>query len=88
MPESGVACDLSQRFVRELRESADGLVAFEFAIGWPDMAVELAMPRPLFEAFCRQNQVQHLSPHGMGDAHGAAALPWLPQVATERDNEP
>lgn len=79
-----MACDLSLRFVRELRESADGLVAFEFAIGWPDMAVELAMPRPLFEAFCHQNQVQRLPPY----AKGASASPWPPQDATETEDEP
>lgn len=87
-----MACDLSLRFVRELRESADGLVAFEFAIGWPDMAVELAMPRPLFEAFCRQNQVQRLPPYGEGDGKGdafrASASPWPPQGATETEDEP
>ena len=56
-----VVCDLSRKFVRVLRESADGLVAFEFAIGWPDLAVELAMPRPMFEEFCSRQQVERLA---------------------------
>jgi phenol/toluene 2-monooxygenase (NADH) P0/A0 len=56
-----VVCDLSRKFVRVLRESADGLVAFEFAIGWPDLAVELAMPRPMFEEFCIRQQVERLA---------------------------
>lgn len=56
-----VACDLSRKFVRVLRESADGLVAFEFAIGWPDLAVELAMPRAMFEEFCIRQRVERLA---------------------------
>ncbi|MBM3393179.1 MAG: phenol hydroxylase [Betaproteobacteria bacterium] len=56
-------CDLSRKFVRVLRESADGLVAFEFAIGWPDLSVELAMPKVMFEEFCIRQQVQLLTDH-------------------------
>jgi len=55
-----IECDLSRKFVRVLREQADGFVAFEFAIGWPDLSVELAMPRPMFEEFCRRQQVERL----------------------------
>lgn len=54
-------CDLSRRFVRVLREGEDGLVAFEFSIGWPDLAVELAMPRPMFEEFCHRQRVERLA---------------------------
>lgn len=54
-------CDLSRKFVRVLREGNDGMVAFEFAIGWPDLAVELAMPRTMFEEFCARQQVQLLT---------------------------
>lgn len=65
------SADLSRKYVRVLRESADGLVAFEFAIGWPDLAVELAMPRAMFDEFCRRQQVQRLpddaAPPALGD---------------------
>jgi phenol hydroxylase P0 protein len=44
--------------VRVIAERDNGLVVFEFAIGWPDLSVELAMPRPAFEEFCIQHQVQ------------------------------
>ena len=54
-------CDLSRKFVRVLREGADGLVAFEFAIGWPDLSVELAMPKAMFEEFCTRQQVRLLT---------------------------
>jgi len=52
--------DTSLRFVRVLEERPDGLVAFEFAIGWPELSVELMLPAPAFAAFCAANQVQRL----------------------------
>mgnify|MGYP000196765895 FL=1 len=60
------ACDPSRRYVRPLAPRADGLVAFEFSIGWPELAVELLLPRPAFAEFCAANRVQQLdapSPH-------------------------
>ena len=54
------AADVSKRYVRVLDERADGLVSFEFAIGWPELAVELMLPRPAFEAFCLAQHVEHL----------------------------
>ena len=54
------AVDTSQRFVRVIEQRADGLVAFEFAIGWPELAVELMLPSPAFAAFCTANRVQRL----------------------------
>lgn len=52
--------DTSQRFVRVLERRADGLVSFEFSIGWPELAVELLLPAAAFEAFCTNNRVQRL----------------------------
>ena len=54
------AVDTSLRFVRVLERRADGLVSFEFSIGWPELAVELMLPGPAFEAFCANNRVQRL----------------------------
>lgn len=53
-------CDTSLRYVRVLERRADGLVSFEFSIGWPELAVELMLPAPAFEAFCANNRVQRL----------------------------
>jgi phenol/toluene 2-monooxygenase (NADH) P0/A0 len=36
----------------------DGLVSFEFSIGWPELAVELMLPTPAFEDFCANNRVE------------------------------
>ncbi|MFP8779953.1 phenol hydroxylase subunit [Hydrogenophaga sp. RWCD_12] len=54
------ACDTSKRFVRVTERRADGLVSFEFSIGWPELAVELMLPAAAFEAFCTDNKVQRL----------------------------
>lgn len=54
------AVDTSLRFVRVLERRPDGLVSFEFSIGWPELAVELMLPAPAFEAFCANNRVQRL----------------------------
>ena len=35
----------------------DGLVSFEFSIGWPELAVELMLPAAAFDEFCAKNQV-------------------------------
>ena len=53
-------CDTSRKFVRVIEQRANGLVAFEFSIGWPELAVELLLPAPAFAEFCAQNKVQRL----------------------------
>jgi phenol/toluene 2-monooxygenase (NADH) P0/A0 len=50
-------CDTSHRFVRVLSTRPDGLVSFEFSIGWPELAVELMLPAAAFDAFCATNRV-------------------------------
>jgi len=52
--------DVTQKFVRVIDQRSDGLVAFEFAIGWPELSVELVLPRPAFEEFCATHQVRRL----------------------------
>lgn len=53
--------DITRKFVRVMRTLPNGLVEFEFAIGDPDMAAELLMPKAAFEAFCAANRVERLS---------------------------
>jgi len=56
------AFDPAARFVRVIDARADGLVEFEFAVGEPQLFVEMVMPRVQFETFCAQ---QHVTPtHG------------------------
>ncbi|MDO8449977.1 MAG: phenol hydroxylase subunit [Rhodoferax sp.] len=55
------ACDIARRFVRIKETRPDGMVSFEFAIGWPELSVDLMLPRPAFEEFCVAQQVQRLN---------------------------
>ena len=62
------AVDTTQRYVRVIEQRTDGLVAFEFAIGWPELACELLLPAPAFAAFCAANRVQMLDAPDSQDA--------------------
>ena len=55
-----VAVEIKHKFVRVRQVRPDGLVCFEFAIGWPELFVDLMLPQPAFDDFCAQNQVQVL----------------------------
>lgn len=57
-----LACDTSRRYVRVTEERADGLVAFDFSIGWSELSVELMLPRAAFDEFCATNHVIRLEP--------------------------
>lgn len=52
----------TRRWVRVTQERADGFIEFDFAIGDPELSVELILPRTAFEEFCRHNQAQVLPP--------------------------
>lgn len=54
-------CDVSAKYVRIKEVRADGLVSFEFAIGWPELFVDLLLPRVAFDDFCLRQKVQLLT---------------------------
>lgn len=72
-PAASKAFDTSLRFVRLRQVRADGFVEFDFAIGEPDLSVELIMPVAAFHEFCRDNQVTQLSPIAVAVAVSALA---------------
>ena len=61
--DTPTGCDTTRRFVRVIEERADGLVAFEFSIGWPELSVELLLPASAFAEFCVTNRVLRLDRH-------------------------
>ena len=67
------AIDSTRRFVRKLGERANGFVEFEFAIGEPEIFVELILGRDEFDEFCRVNAVEMLAPH---PADGLPVSDW------------
>jgi len=55
-----MAFDPGKFFVRVSELRPDGFVEFEFAVGEPELFVEMILPAPAFEDFCRLNAVQRL----------------------------
>jgi phenol/toluene 2-monooxygenase (NADH) P0/A0 len=60
--------DLTRKFVRVTQVRDDGLVAFEFSIGWPELAAELVLPRAAFNEFCAKHQVKRLDDESLTGA--------------------
>jgi phenol hydroxylase P0 protein len=54
-------CDVTLKYVRIKQVRADGLVCFEFAIGWPELFVDLMLHRAAFDDFCFRQNVQLLT---------------------------
>jgi phenol hydroxylase P0 protein len=55
-PRHPADVDVTRRFVRITARQHD-IVEFDFAIGWPELSVELVLPRAAFDDFCARNQV-------------------------------
>ena len=67
--------DPAKRFVRLKQVRGDGFVEFEFAIGDPDLAVDLILPAEAYRTFCRDNHAVLISPL-QGAAIDQARLRW------------
>jgi len=67
--------DPTAKWVRIVEERASGMVEFEFAVGEPQLFVEMVMPRAQFIEFCAM--------HGITPTHGA--LPAAPQGSDEHE---
>lgn len=63
------------RFVRVRSEPDAPFVEFDFAIGYPDLFVELVLPQAAFARFCVQNRVQHMDA-AMAEAVDADMEKW------------
>lgn len=67
--------DQMPRYIRIRSEPEATFVEFDFAIGYPELFVELVLPRQAFRQFCANNHVQHMDAQ-MSDALDADALKW------------
>lgn len=77
--------DPDRRYVRVRRVRDDGFVEFEFAIGDPDMFVEMILPQQALAGFCAANDailLEDLLPSA--DASTEAERPWTLDDATQR----
>ena len=60
--------DATKRYYRLRQVRDDGHVEFEFAIGEPDLSVELILPRAAFDDFLRQTRAQPISDAAAAEA--------------------
>lgn len=74
-PDSVPPFDPARRYVRLTQVRADGFVEFEFAIGDPDLAVDLILPADAYRDFCRDNDAVLISKL-QGTAIDRARLRW------------
>jgi len=58
---AAVKFDPNRKFVRVMQLRGNGLVEFQFAVGEPELFVELILPMPAFREFCVANHVITLS---------------------------
>jgi phenol hydroxylase P0 protein len=65
-----------RRYVRIVQARADGLVEFEFAVGEPQLYVEMVMPRAQFDEFCAQQGVTPTQGGLPAHAEGSAEHEW------------
>jgi phenol hydroxylase P0 protein len=56
------AFDPGRRYVRVTGINSRGFVEFEFAVGAPELFVELMLPPAMFESFCATQNAQRLDP--------------------------
>jgi phenol hydroxylase P0 protein len=68
--------DPAARFVRIVEMRSDGMVDFRFAIGEPQLFVEMLMPKAQFEDFCVQQGVTPTEEKGKEAAVGSSEHEW------------
>lgn len=81
MQASPVLIDVTRMFVRLVQRRPDGFVEFEFALGEPDIYVEMMLPEDAYAAFCSINAPEMLPPRG---AHEDSGLGLSLAQAVER----
>jgi len=60
MSQPAQSFDQMTRWIRVRSEPDARFVEFDFAIGHPDLFVELVLPKDAFVQFCKHNQVVHM----------------------------
>jgi phenol hydroxylase P0 protein len=75
MSKSASAFEQMPRYVRVRSAPQADFVEFDFAIGYPELFVELVLPPTAFKQFCETNHVQHMDAH-MSELLDADARKW------------
>lgn len=79
------AFDPAKRYVRIVGTRADGMVEFEFALGEPQLFVEMLLPAAEFAQFCRDQQVTPTHGALPEAAAGTAEHEWDWSLRTARE---
>lgn len=87
MSHPGSSFDQMPRYVRVRSGPDDTFVEFDFAIGYPELFVELVLPRLAFQQFCETNHVQHMDAQ-MSEALDADAKKWRYGETRDADQDP
>ncbi|WP_028311576.1 phenol hydroxylase subunit [Derxia gummosa] len=69
------AFDPARKYVRVRRLRADGFVEFDFAVGEPEIFVEMLLGSAAFDEFCSVNRVSFLAPETASAGPADAPLP-------------
>ncbi|HRD34817.1 MAG TPA: phenol hydroxylase subunit [Rhodocyclaceae bacterium] len=62
MSDDPFQIDTRRRFVRVSGQRANGFIEFEFAIGEPEIFIEMILGCDAFKEFCTANEVEMLPP--------------------------
>lgn len=82
--------DPTRKFVRVTELRPDGFVEFDFAIGEPELFVEMILPAAAFDEFCAHNRVSfvdeksRLKLDNTADAAGNEEWNWSLRDATHQ----
>lgn len=76
--------DTTRKFVRVIETRDNGMVEFEFAIGEPELFVELLLPGPAFAEFCAANAVTMLGRADVNPDAEASQWDWNLRQATHQ----
>ncbi len=75
--------DPSKKFVRVAALRPDGFVEFDFAVGEPEIFVEMILPASSFDDFCAANAVTFLDESAQLTV-GASDMEWRLRDANRR----
>ena len=50
-----------RKYVRITNIDHHGFVEFQFSVDDPNLYLEMTLPKPAFDEFCREHQAEHLS---------------------------
>lgn len=82
---TAVSLDTSRRYVRVTGEREDGFVEFDFAMGEPELFVEMILSRSAFEEFCESNHVEVMPPaEPVGPEDRMSDFAWNLKDATSK----